>query len=1602
MATVQATLKRPVTRMALLVGALAGLSVLSAAGGRKADPAAPRKGLVALFARTETAKNPVRLHLFVDRDKVLGWVGGRADDYAGSRVTIRSGDKAEMATVGKDGTFTWKYRVAQPTRAAFTVFHAHRPDLRQSVQLLPPATPPPSVFFVIDRTVYRPGHALHFAGFLRKLDDRAEFVPVVNQAVEVRITSEKKKTVAGKLRLTSDDFGRITGAYTFTEADALDNYELSVAGYKGTARVSLAEFRKSKIKLKIAGAVEAGKLKLKFEALDFLEKPVGGARVHFTAQVVRRGESAKKYSLKPEEFVYHEPESAQSLDLDELPEDELLLWECGMTPLAGYRAPSGTVVAELDGDVSLQKKEPGEHAIDLKEEWLKGGYAVTVQGILIDQNGHEQRAVHTVPLSHQARTLTVATAKRYYAANEPIRVTARVVDDKGKPVPGTATLVAMRLAPAQPVVRYDWRYANNFNSIRWHSNRLMQISSLPRHRLLRANRWEAVEAEDVFQRTLVNAVPFQGDTAAVKLARPGAYKLVVVTNFEDGTKLEKEVGCVVRQPDDLPGLILKLDKEEYAAGDVLTGAIHSRYAGARVLLTVRDSTGIRFWKPIQFEGSAAELRLPLPKELRYGCCVDVQSFQDGQVLIASKLIRVKPVDRMLTIETRTKDVYGPGEKVRLDVQVNRKVPVDLVVSVYDQSLLGVAADRSVDVRNFYLADLRVRQEQAREILRRLTGDVTVGELLKRAEKLLRERKELAATPEGHALTALLNRAKANGYIYTADLVSLFQLAGIDARLNQAYYSYYGANWYRNAQLRGSLADTRLADLLAQTVNGWRIDYRLVGTTLVLHETHPSWRLGPPVFLGNMYQNNLQQLNQWGQLQRRRGFARGDARFSATANSMYSASGQSFISHLPSGGPPVPLIDADSDQGHILVRRDFSDSAFWKADVRTDDAGKARVEFKLPDSLTNWQVVVTAISRDMHVGQHKARFRTYKPIMVWPMLPRVFTEGDQVRIFASVHNRTDQARSLRVKLKVDNGSILSAVEQAVDVPAKGNAPVYWTFRAGAAGYTQILMTAECAAGSDASLKRLPVVRAGAEQVVTRSGFCKGPATVTVPKGVDLGTSALEITFAPSLAADLADTLDYLVDYPYGCVEQTMSRFLPAIKVAQILKKFHIEHPGLAKRLPGCVAGGIKRLLELQQPDGGWGWHGTGQTHEMMTPYALYGLLQAEKAGYPIPSETAVQRGLARLKLFIDQMGPAQAADRIFCMYVYAHRFDIPADWWKFIDVQLDGKLSDYALALALEMAVQKGKKDLARALAGRLHARAQQVGGHVFWRTAGFSRWGDDRFEITAVALKALVAHDANDKLIPGVLSFFAATKRGKQWNSTKDTAMIVFALCDYLARQNFQPDGRHSATFKVNGGPATAVVFDRQGLAKKVVVEGRRLKAGANTITFAGATPGMMYRAVFRYWKPGRDLAPVDNGLKVTRRFYLLDEKGKRQREVKAGESVPRGSYLESEVEAVNAVAPQMRYVLVENPRPSCCEVQPVQDRRFAQACTPYVLREEKTAAVVFHHELTPATLQDRCVLRAELSGEYLVAPAVVEMMYQTETRGHSGSFFFKVVDPGT
>ena len=208
------------------------------------------------------------------------------------------------------------------------------------------------------------------------------------------------------------------------------------------------------------------------------------------------------------------------------------------------------------------------------------------------------------------------------------------------------------------------------------------------------------------------------------------------------------------------------------------------------------------------------------------------------------------------------------------------------------------------------------------------------------------------------------------------------------------------------------------------------------------------------------------------------------------------------------------------------------------------------------------------------------------------------------------------------------------------------------------------------------------------------------------------------------------------------------------------------------------------------------------------------------------------------------------------------------------------MSDYGHALAWNWPSRSSKKDLADKLAAELRKRAKKSGDHVYWTTAGFSRWGDNTTEITAMVMKALVAHDPNDPLIPGVLAFFHATKRGDRWDSTKDTACVLYALCDYLAAVRAGPAASGLVKVSVNGAAGGEVKLD--GPASKVIkLDGKTMKPGENVFKISGAdsTGGALARVVVSYSRgKTADIPARDHGVKVERTISVRNADGELDR----------------------------------------------------------------------------------------------------------------------------
>ena len=388
-----------------------------------------------------------------------------------------------------------------------------------------------------------------------------------------------------------------------------------------------------------------------------------------------------------------------------------------------------------------------------------------------------------------------------------------------------------------------------------------------------------------------------------------------------------------------------------------------------------------------------------------------------------------------------------------------------------------------------------------------------------------------------------------------------------------------------------------------------------------------------------------------------------------------------------------------------VRRLFADTAVWMPAIVTDKQGNATVAFDFPDNITQWHVTARGVTRDIQVGMEEAETRTKKNLLVRLQAPRFFVDRDQVTISANVHNYLDADKNARVELVTEGGSLeiaQSAGKAAVTavtarpVGKNGEIRVDWTVDVKKAGLTKIKVIVQTDAESDAAEMAFPVLVHGVEKFIAHTGVLKdgGNATETfdLPSLRRQGASLLDVQLSPSLASVMLDALPYLEDYPYGCVEQTTSRFVPTVLVAKTLRDAGIDLETLGKRAaalaeqrraippqqifadsgytypkgaPGVLDAkelssrlaygyhgrtnapvfssatlkdmtetGLQKLYQMQRADGSWGWWtGSAVGDPYLTAYVVESLVRARQADIAVKPDV-LERAFNYLEAHFD--------------------------------------------------------------------------------------------------------------------------------------------------------------------------------------------------------------------------------------------------------------------------------------------------------------------------------------------------------------------------------
>src|SRR5581483_4098671 len=339
---------------------------------------------------------------------------------------------------------------------------------------------------------------------------------------------------------------------------------------------------------------------------------------------------------------------------------------------------------------------------------------------------------------------------------------------------------------------------------------------------------------------------------------------------------------------------------------------------------------------------------------------------------------------------------------------------------------------------------------------------------------------------------------------------------------------------------------------------------------------------------------------------------------------------------------------------VQVRSDFRSTVLWKPDVITGADGKATLEVKYPDSLTSWKATARAVSTANQFGIATATTRTKQPLIVRLEAPRFFVVGDTVTISAVVNNNTDSEMTVRPTL--EPAGVFSGIRlepaASLKVPANGEARADWVLPVSRPGEAKLKVVARGAKYADAMEKSYTVYEHGIEKFVSKSGKVRGDditVNLELPAERKKESTSLVVQITPSMAVTMLDALPYLINYPYGCTEQTMSRFLPTAITAKTLKDLGLKpgevmgrvfggiepasaaatHPqgrhDLQREMDDMINRSLDRLYDFQHSDGGWGWWKEGGSDHFMTAYVVWGLTLARDAGIDI-KQHALDRGM----------------------------------------------------------------------------------------------------------------------------------------------------------------------------------------------------------------------------------------------------------------------------------------------------------------------------------------------------------------------------------------
>lgn len=685
-------------------------------------------------------------------------------------------------------------------------------------------------------------------------------------------------------------------------------------------------------------------------------------------------------------------------------------------------------------------------------------------------------------------------------------------------------------------------------------------------------------------------------------------------------------------------------------------------------------------------------------------------------------------------------------------------------------------------------------------------------------------------------------------------------------------------------------------------------------------------------------------------------------------------------------------------------RRFTPLALWQGAGLTDPDGAARVRLDIPEFSGQVRLMVVAVDEDRFGSAHR-RVTVRRPLTVIPFLPRFLAPGDTTTLTVELHNNGEEDATVQLAVTTDGPVDLAPHDDApIHLPRGQRVTRHIRLQAReAAGVARISLNAELGADAYAETIELPVRPAAPR--TTRFGTVVVPPgasrDVTLPGGWLEGTARFGLQLSERPAVRFKGALEYLLRYPHGCLEQTVSTAFPLLYLADLHELF--DSRVQVGDVSPMVEAGITRVVSMQLHDGRFGyWPNTRNAYDWGSVYALEFLVEAREAGHAVPAGTleagadALRRMLARPVRGGADVGSeewqADASLRAHACHVLARAGQPRHDWSARLLEQAGFLDEDTHLRLVMALAAGGRRRDAWNTL----QSVGQRPRADPPTRQTGDSLVSPAR--TAALRLEAFSELAPDDPRTLAALHKLETLMENGAWHTTQENAMALRALARHL-QQTPATDKGYRGHLERNGVRTPFASGEPTDLAGIV---------GEGGLTLFNAGPGPLVAV----WQAAgiplghdhqdtdhRDTDHQNTDRRVTIRRAWLDLDGRELEALRARQGELRVVRL-----SVDTQGERLDNLVIEELLPAGLEVENAALRtsetvRWAAQGTTLPVRhtDVRDDRLVVFAEAFSGRRTFHYVVRAVSPGRYALPQTSVEAMYDPSIASRSGGGTFEV-----